>query len=456
MISYLNELLSSPRIKPFMERLHPSFVFATARGVMDDISEEVRSAATEWRMPDVPDLIEKIVTRLQFVEKEGTGIVLDGTGILFPSRRHAFAMTALTEMIYSLDAPQEVDETMLTTLLCRLTGAEDAVVFASPHLARLAVMRAFGRKHGPSIVIARRDMFEDSAGNRLESLFQLANVRFCETGAANHVTVNDYLTATKRRSGLIYTASGIFSNLVPSLTKDELTQITEKLSEESSQSLIPVLLDVQIAPVVNLTAFFAFSVPTVSDYLKYGYDMILFDGGQLIGGPECGIIIGRKSFIDQIREQKINELFPVHRTDRAGVYKTLSLSMDPEQAVMKIPILQSVAVSVANLRNRAERLIPQLSLSPWIDQVECREGNSFLYAGGSTATTLPACLIEIVPRGLSATAMKRTLESASPGIRGRIDGENYIIDLRTIHPMYDQLIVEIFENREFPAVGNGN
>ncbi len=437
-IPYVNEILSSPKLKPFLERLHPSAVLATVKGVYDDISGEMYSAATERRKPDISDLIEKIVARLQIVEKEVPGLVLDGRGYLLSGDHVDMANSALESMIWAIDENTSISRQEVEPLLCKLTGAEGALFFANPLQARLAVIRTFG--YNKKILIARRDLYEDSNGVRLENLFNSFSSRAVEVGAVNHVLLDDYRSACSDYTGIVWMTAGKHANFQPPLEKNEITSLKE-LSEKYE---FPILCEMELAPITNLSTYLLDSPATLSDQLKIGYDLILCSGAQLIGGPNCGIVLGCKKWIDSIKAQIFTGFLAPHRVDLTGLHKTLSLYNNIDEAFRKIPILLTITTSIANLKNRAERLKPQLEACSCLRSVNIREGISFLYDDNSKGQ-VPTCLLDLEPTETATKMFAHNLAEKKPGLKVRISEKTVQIDLRSISPVFESDLVEVFE-----------
>lgn len=436
-IPFVGEIMNSPKLKPYIERLHPSAVLATVKGVYDDVSGEMYSAASQWRKPDLSEIIEKVIARLQVSADKEPEVKIDGRGILL-SQKTSLANSALEGMIWAIDDRTSLTEKTLTSLICKLTGAEDAIVFANPVDAKLAVIRTFAVRE--RILIARRDLYEDDFGVRLEDLFRIFSVHPIEVGASNKITLQDYKGPEAHKIGLVWMAVRRHTNLTPPLTQEEFRQFHDSLSEFD----IPIIGDIALAPIRSLANYFSDNVPALSDYVKWGYDLVLCGGAQLIGGPDCGIVLGSKKFIDEIRATRIASFLTAHRVDLAGLYKTLLLYNNQEDAETQIPILRILSTSTANLHNRAERLAPQIGSLPLIENIEIIEGKSRLYESFDlgVANTI---LLKIKPADRFAEQLAHDLEQRNPGLLVRMEADHLLIDLRSVDPVYDSILVEIFE-----------
>ncbi|MDO4586214.1 MAG: hypothetical protein Q4C95_02850 [Planctomycetia bacterium] len=496
-VQNLNEILSSPKIKPFVERLQPTAVVATVKGVFDDLSKEFKSAAAEHRIPDFTELTEKIVERLQKIEKTNPRLEINATGIFFRNEQEAenqtFSPNVIEKMIWNvgfqsstvyeinssssssseknnsstIDQDDSIEESLAdspssfetigdsidfhyfqyqsttlnseieqaTSLLGRLTGAKDAIFFANPYLAKWAALQTFC--HHKQLVIARRDLYEIENGWRQEDLLNRWNIRFKEVGAINKTTVDDYAQACSHKTGLFYFAVGQHSQLLPLFAQSELL----KLKEKTKEFQIPLFCELEFASIADLNQFFIDGVPILTDYINKGYDLILCRTSQLIGGPNCGVLLGEKCFLDKVRSLHFPQFCAPHSTDMAGLNQLFSFYLD-EKVFQNIPILQKIAVSADNLKNRASRIVPQLKASSLIKDIQILPGNSFLFPQAIRGR-MPTFLISIEPSKTTPELFAKSLEKSYPSLNVRWNQTHIMIDLKTVPPQFDSTIVDL-------------
>ena len=462
----IQELLASPRLMPIIERLHPAAVIATVKGVCDDVSREMFSAATERRVPELADLTDKILARLQDVERRGNRLAIDASGVIF---RHTpmispLGRQTLDEMLWRLSVPlaDTPDDTFLAEpapetverfvptcastakTLCARTGAEDALFFGSCDQAETALFQTFGQKG--AILTARRDMTEDTRGRRLADLMAFSAAKVIEVGASNGVNSDDFFAETENEIGLVRLAAGIHSDMKPTLSPEATRRLAERIRPQGT----PILLRVDFAPLLDLSDLFSDPLPTVGEWLETGPDLLLFSSAQLIGGPDCGVLLGRRTFLDAVRRRKTAGMFLPHRVDLAGLAKTLELARLRDEALRELPILKMIATPAANLRNRAERLAPLIAA---IDGVESAEAVDL-----AATLSLSPGFGRMASSGVAVRFARRTateaaaqLNSASPSVFAVCDGKTVLLNLKTVLPQHDAMIVRgietIFQKR---------
>ena len=458
----IHELLASPRLRPVIERLHPAAVLMTVKGVYDDVTREMFSAVGERRIPEIADLTDKILARLLDVEQKGNRLLIDARGVLFPTpeTEPPLGRSVLDEMIWRLDLP-EADSTLaskgeksggkddwlekiipsperVARTLSSMTGAEDALLFGSAEQAEIALLNAYGRKG--TILLARRDFYEDAAGRRFEDRLNFCTGKIRSIGAANAARVTDFSDACDESVSLIWLAAPTASDLKPTLSDADVQTLRQTVQGWK----IPIVCRLDFVSFVDLSPYFITPVPMLSDRIASGCDLILTGTGRLIGGPDCGALLGSKRFLDPLRALRLPELFPPNRADLAGLAQTLECYRNRSQIELSIPVLTTVMTSPANLSNRAERLVPQLAAAPSVERAEQRSAEAFLYPGGSTGR-MPTVQIAVRPKNRSVSEWADTLRRAAPGIETIAAGDELRLDLKTVPARYDSMIVQIFE-----------
>lgn len=446
-VEYFAEILSSPLVKPLAQRLHPSTVLAILRGVFDDVSAELRYVVSEQKLPDVNLLVDKVVARLTDALDVSEPLVIDARGRLFPNSIERLAETALEEGVWVAAEPrsettERQDKQRRKTLrskLARLGGAESALVFPSAELARLAILRELNESR-KGLVVARRDLCERENGERLERLFDaFPRLKRREIGACNAVDYADYDRACSERTGLVWRAR---LRRIPEGRETDVDELVKLRAERGLEFLI--LEDVEFAPLVNLSQYFVVSIPSVSDRLKSGADLVLCDGAQLVGGPNCGLLFGPKRALERLEATRDRFLCGLDRVALAALAKTIDLYDAPEKALATIPALRSLTASAANLESRAKRLAAILETFAPVRSARAVEGNSLLCSNASFGT-FPTRLVELKLRDASPAEFAATLEKHSPRLLVRWTRDSILLDLRGILPEQDPVVVEIFE-----------
>ena len=452
-LEYLTEILSSPLVKPFAQRLHPSTVMAVLKGVFNDVSAEARYADSEQKLPDLNMLVDKVVARLTAALDISEPLVVDARGRLFPNSIERIADVALQEGIWTAAEPQSEytrrqdrqREKTLLARLARLGGSEAALVFPSEETAKVAVLQ-YLHSSGKELVVARRDLYERENGERLERAFDVfPHQRRIEIGACNAVDYEDYDRACTSNTGLVWRS---YCRRDPE-GRFILDSDLVRLRAAQDRSFL-ILADVEFAPLVDLSSYFDVTVPSVSDRIKNGADLVVCDGAQLVGGHNCGLLFGSKNALEKIKTTPAHYLCHVDRATLAVLAKTLELYDAPETALATIPALRALTASLANLESRAKRLAAILETSDLVEQARVVEGRSALGANASFGA-FPTRLVELRPRDASPAELAVTLEKKSPKLLVRWTRDAVLLDLRTFPAEQDIVVAELFERQARPS-----
>ncbi|MGL4942708.1 MAG: hypothetical protein ACRC46_05915 [Thermoguttaceae bacterium] len=432
------DLIASPVIRPFVDSLQPGPVIAAARSVFDEVHTEMRSVATEFRMPDVSELVARIAERLADQTRFAPRSVINATGILFHADATSIPLpaAALVEMVQRNG--MAIDDAPLRTILHELTTAADAVVLANFVSAKMLVSAS-------PLIVARSDVYEETLGDRLIDVYPPASL--LEVGTVNKTTPDDYLRAIAQlpneccASCVVYFASGAFSAGRFTLEPDEIRRVIDAARERGVRTAI----ELELATLVPLVAHGLAAVPQLAEVVALGSDLTIFRGGQLIGGPDVGVIVGRGEAVAQVREHPLYRSLRADAMSSAGLQATLNLYLQSGVLVeTSVPVLELVSTSLDNLKNRAHRLAGQITGCAAVAIAEVVAGPAALTAARTLA--VPSYQIEITLRNTTAEAWANSLRAATPSIVvrtiAREQAEIAVIDLRTVPASQDFLIVE--------------
>jgi L-seryl-tRNA(Ser) seleniumtransferase len=200
-----------------------------------------------------------------------------------------------------------------------------------------------------------------------------------------------------------------------------------------NQHRIPVLEDLGSGTFIDFSRYGMIKEPTVQESVAAGADVITFSGDKLLGGPQAGIIVGKKAYVDRIKQNPINRALRIDKMTLAALESTLRLYRDPEKAVARIPTLRMLTQPVDHIRKRSRRLKSLLD-GIGSDRLSVLEMDLISRAGGGSLPLLelPSGGIGLQIEGVSANKVEQTLRANNPPIIGRIENDRYLMDMRTI------------------------
>jgi L-seryl-tRNA(Ser) seleniumtransferase len=447
-IPSVNELLESPAIKAVVDRIHPGAVMATVRSVLDEVAAEMRSAAVERTWPSVSELAERISRRVFDGDAPDVKPAINATGVLFhpelgcpPLADDAVKAMVVAAGEYTLgpgpgaqrDSAGQSD--CVERLLKNLTGAEAAFVAVSDAAATVLALAALAA--GREVIVARAQMIQRGDHYRWPELAAAAGVALREVGAVNHLLPEDYARAITDRSAalaVVHPGSVAVAGSTAVATLEDVVSL-------GRHHALPVVHDLGPAGLFDLAPFGLAAVPVVSQSIAAGADLVLF-GHEMFGGPACGIIAGRQTWVDRIRRAAMAGAFQPPPPTLAALAATLRLIETPEKARRTIPVLQLATTSAENLKNRAERLAAQIGAAAAVESAEPAPTAGSLYPAPVIGAELPGWCVRIKPSGISVARLAEALRSGAPAVVGLAEQDHLVLNLRSVLPRQDTALVE--------------
>ncbi|MDX1944959.1 MAG: L-seryl-tRNA(Sec) selenium transferase [Pirellulaceae bacterium] len=438
----LGELLESPPLKSLVNRVSRNVVVTSATRFLDDLRSQVQTATAGMNIPSPSELAERIAAWITTTQAPGLRPAINATGILLPGACGGCpvaeeAITAFTSMARGYGDPRGDLAGEVERLLIERTGAEAAIVTGSYASARLAALAALAG--GREVLIARGELVEFADGLRLEDAIRAAVVTARPVGAANKARSEDYASATGGQTAAWWHVQTV---ALARGTGDEIP--LAELAVLARKHQVPLVDELDLGGFLDLEQHGLAAQPTAAASLKAGADLVLLAGDKLLGGPPAGILLGKRGLIDKIRRHSHFQDLAADRLRLTVLGATLRLYADTAAAERSIPLLALIGTSAENLKNRAERLAPQLCASGLVT-AEARPGEASLTSAALPGSKLPTWQLAISPQRGTVVALAASLEAGPLPIRGRTEGERLILDLRTVFPHQDMQIADAFE-----------
>ena len=432
--------------------------------VVDVVRRELSKIRSNSEIPEFESTVERLHRSIELFRASRLQPVINGTGIVIHTNFGRAPLTpeavrAVTEISsgysnleYDLATGDRGHRgAYIENALALLCGAEAATVINNCAAALVLIVHHFAARNGrarpqpvrrgrgaPSkneIIISRGEVVQIGGGFRIGEIIEATGATLREVGATNKTTLDDYRRAIGPRSAMIlkvHRSNFVMSGFVESPSAAAIAALARK-------KRIPFVEDLGSGAVVPSERFnIAEYEPTPSDALKAGADLVCFSGDKLFGGPQAGIIAGKKRFVTALKREP---LFRALRCDKlcfAALQATIDLHLN--QAVTKIPAIGLLQVAEDELRNRAAVIKTGLSDLP----LQIAIGRSTAKVGGGTLpkTTMSSVTIEIVPRHCSPSDLAARLRSTAPPVIGYIANDRFKLDLRTILPHQDDTVVD--------------
>ena len=450
-IPSVDELLVQPRLAALSKRVGRNLVVEITREVLADlrarIAEDSNGAAVVLDGASVEELIfvqvEKILSRSLQAVINATGVILHtnlGRAPLPESVVDEFRRTATqySNLEYDLEAGARGKRDVHTAeLLTRLTGAEAAIVVNNCAAAVLVTLAALAR--GGEVIVSRGELIEIGDGFRIPEIMEQSGALLREVGTTNRTRVADYESAINEKTRLLL-------RVHPSNFK--VTGFTDKPSLEelvalSQRSGLPLVEDLGSGCLTDLSEH-GVSEPTVRQSIDAGVSLVMFSGDKLMGGPQAGIIAGKKDLVARVRRFPLFRALRVDKLTIAALEATLGAYL--RAAWDEIPAIRMIRATPQELKRRAENFIRELRPELPLDEVEIEiaDGSSLAGGGSTPAQSLPTKIIRIASARYSAAKLEQRLRRAPAGVSviARVEDDRLILDLRTVFPEQEPLLVK--------------
>jgi len=450
-IPSVDELLTQPRVAALAGRMDRGLVVEVARAVLADLRARIAGEASFAAMAleqgaleeRITAEVERILARSLQPVINATGVILHtnlGRAPLAASVVEEFRRTATqyTNLEYDLEAGARGKRDVHTAeLLARLTGAEAAIVVNNCAAAVLLVLAALAR--GGEVVVSRGELIEIGDGFRIPEIMEQSGAVLREVGTTNRTRIADYENAINEKTRVLLRVHP--SNF-------EITGFAEKPSLGELAALsqgvgLPLVEDLGSGCLVDLSEN-GISEPTVRQSIEAGAGIVMFSGDKLLGGPQAGIIAGKKELIARVRRHPLFRALRVDKLTIAALEATLGAYL--RAAWDEIPAMRMIRATPAELKLRAENFLRELRPELPLDEVEMEIADGVSLAGGGStpSQSLPTKLIRIASVRYSATKLEQRLRRAPAGtsVIARVEDDRLILDLRTVFPEQEPLLIK--------------
>ena len=363
----------------------------------------------------------------------GSGIVIHtnlGRSILPAAARDALNEIAFSysNLEFDLAAGERGSRySHVEPLICELTGAEAAIVVNNNAAAVLLALSSLAS--GREAVVSRGELVEIGGSFRIPDVMRLSGVTLREVGTTNRTHARDYSSAVGSETALflkVHCSNFAVVGFTAEVSAPELVAL-------GASAGVPVLADMGSGNLVDLSGMLPCEEPTVQQFVRAGVDVITFSGDKLLGGPQAGLIVGKRSFIEPMKKHPLLRALRMDKLTLASLEATLGLYRDERMALREVPTLRMLSAPYAELANRARRMVRLLRRRiPASVALSLSEG--FSQAGGGTLPllNLPTLLIEVRSSALSPNGIEARLRSAGVPVIGRISKGAFLLDPRTI------------------------
>ncbi len=332
-------------------------------------------------------------------------------------------------------------------ILLELTGAEAALVVNNNAAAVLITLNTLAA--GKEVIVSRGELVEIGGSFRIPDVMARSGAILREVGATNRTHLRDYEEAINENTALlmkVHKSNYAIVGFTKEVSGAELVALGRRYH-------LPVIEDLGSGCFVDFSKYGLLKEPTVQEVLATGVDVVTFSGDKLLGGPQAGIILGRREFIAAIRKNPLNRAVRIDKMTLAALEATLRLYRDEKEAIEKIPTLRMITTPSEILKKRARRLKNKLcKLLPPETEIKVVETISRVGGGALPLASPKSYAVALRSPQFSPTRLESSLREANPPVIARIEEDALLFDLRTILPeeegLISQILAQIFAQKD--------
>ena len=443
----VDKVLSDERIKGLRE-LYPHDLIVDM--VRQRLEADRLAIMRGGKCPSLDEIVDSVSSQAQALEQLSLCPIVNASGVILHtnlgraplSKEAAMAMalvaTGYCNLEFDLDSGARGSRNVhIEQLLCQLTGAEAALVVNNNASAVLLVLSALAKRK--EVIVSRSQAVEIGGGFRIPDVMRQSGAKLIEVGTTNCTYVEDYEQVISPRTAAllrVHASNFRVEGFTHSVALEEMIGLGDKHG-------IPVLDDVGSGCLLDTAMFGLAPEPTVQQSITLGVGVVCFSGDKLVGGPQSGIIVGKRLFVDKLKRHPLARALRIDKIRLAGLAATLVLYLKGE-ALEKIPVWRMISLPLDEVEKRA--IIWTQGLG---DLAQVVAGETMVGGGSLPGSTLPTRLVAISDKGSrrnTALLLAKKLRHHDPPVIGRISDDVLLFDPRTVLPEEDEIVLRALRN----------
>jgi L-seryl-tRNA(Ser) seleniumtransferase len=416
---------------------------------------EIRAQISRGETPDagVDVIRERVSARLAHNNSSSLKPVINLSGTVLHTNlgRASLPQEALEAVLTVAATPSNLEfnlgsgvrgdrESHIEALVCELTGAEAATAVNNNAAAVLLVLNTLAMNR--EVPVSRGELVEIGGSFRIPEVMQRANCTLVEVGATNRTHLKDFANVINSNTALlmkVHTSNYQVEGFTSAVPEAELAQLAR-------EHRLPFVIDLGSGSLVDFKKLGLPPEPTAAEAIASGADLITFSGDKLLGGPQAGLIAGRKDLIQQIKSNPLKRALRLDKMTLAALAEVLKLYRNPDSLLQRLPTLRLLTRSRADIAAQAERLLPavQDALAPEFSVV-LADCSSQIGSGALPVETLPSAALKITPcSGADSESRKlaQAMRSLPLPVIGRLHQNSIWLDLRCMEQKQEQAFIE--------------
>ena len=439
-IPKVDVLLENPDIVTLIENHHRDVVVDVIREEIDKLrnfikeNDDVNLIETK-----INNLIENIKISTEKVYSYNIKKVINGTGTILHtnlgraiiSKKHADylseVVTSYSNLEYNLEEGKRGERySHFEKLICKITGAEAAMAVNNNAAAVMLVLSSMAAER--EVIVSRGELVEVGGKFRIPDVMKSSNAHLVEIGTTNKTHLEDYEDAISENTGAflkVHTSNFKILGFTESVSIEELC----KLGREKD---IPVIEDIGSGVLIDLSEYGLEYEPTVQDSIKAGVDVVSFSGDKLLGGPQAGIIVGKKKYIDKMKKNPLTRAFRIDKFTATILEMIFHEYLNEEDAIKNIPVLSLITKDLKEIEKNTNDLFNKIEKLKDVADINVEDTLSQIGGGSLPAERIKSKSVTIMPKNISTQFLEAKLRAGKNPVVGRISEEKLILDMRTV------------------------
>lgn len=445
-IPSIDSILSSEEVSELIKLYPRDLVKSLVKEILDALRNQIKEGLVDNFSQ--AELVTKLKKKLHSLRLRrvinGTGVILHtNLGRAFLSSKAAQKvfdiLTGYSNLEYDLSSGERGKRTSYVEYLLKLiTSAEDCFVVNNNAGAILLVLSALMKER--EVIVSRGELVEIGGSFRIPEVMSQSGAIMVEVGTTNKTRLADYEKAlTPQTAGLlkVHTSNYQIIGFSESVSLKELVELSKKYNLMVVEDLGSGLLQDFSLPILK-------AEPSIIESLSCGVDVLTFSGDKLLGGPQCGIILGKKVYLEKIKKHPLSRALRVDKLVLASLEATLESYLEDKNICKEIPVLNLLSLSVEELKVRGEKILEKLGDIG--RKLSLKEGFSTVGGGSLPTSKLPTVIISFNSQtGKDSNKLFNLFREAEPPVIGFIEKDSFNLDLRTVLPQEEQDLIRIIK-----------
>jgi L-seryl-tRNA(Ser) seleniumtransferase len=434
----IDRLLNHARCAALLTRYNRDYMTQKCRASLDQLRANIRQGKGQFLNDDA--ILDQVEAQVELESRPGHIRVVNATGTILHTNlgRALLSQAAIDAMVAVAGKPINLEydlaagkrgkrEETLEQLLVDLTGAEAATVVNNNAAAVLLGLNSLAQ--GKEVIVSRGELIEIGGAFRIPEIMAKSGAILREVGATNRTHPADYENAINENTALllkVHTSNYKVVGFTAEVTLEQMVAI-------GKQHHLPVMEDLGSGALIDLSQYGLSKEPLVGERIAAGADVVTFSGDKILGGPQAGLMVGKKELIGKMNKNHLQRALRCGKVTLAALEATLRRYRQSPNIVEEIPTLRAFTRSVDEVRGMGQTVLPKLEAALGNGyQLSLQDSTSQIGSGALPTEELPTVVITVAHPKRGANAIAKQFRQADPPIIGRIQDDKFLLDLRTI------------------------